>query len=146
MIDFFLVVVEAVWHFMFYMGKYVNHTLGKVIVGIIIFLFGAVVTFALLYHFVFLSGYMLMVKIQLDKRYQQAGYAKWHVISTKYKEIYPRTYPFMYCLRHFTHWAGKDLLCDKLTFGDGTTIYFKDTFVPQTVFPVIQPINKDESK
>lgn len=145
MIDMFLAVVEAVWHFTFYLGEYVNHTLGKVLVGIGILAFVSVILFIALYPFVFLSGYMLWVKLQLDKRYQQAGYDKWHVISTKYKEMYPRTYPFMYCLRHFTHWAGKDLLWDKLVMGDGTVI--RNTgLIPKVTFPIIQPIKKDESK
>lgn len=145
MIDLFLAVVEAVWHFMFYMGEYVNHTLGKVLVGIGILASVSVVLFIALYPFVFLSGYMLWVKLQLDKRYQQAGYDKWHVISAEYKEMYPRTYPFMYCLRHFTHWAGKDLLWDKLTMGDGTVIR-TNTWIPKVTFPIIPSIKKDESK
>lgn len=145
MIDLFLAVVDSVWHFIFYMGEYVNHTFGKILVGFVLLAILSPFVVFVFYHLLFLSGYMLWVKLTMERKYREAGYPKWSIISDKYKQMYPRTFPFMFCLRQFTHWTGSDLIsCDRLTTSDGVVIQCGGRWIPKTSFPIVTKYRKEE--
>lgn len=73
MIELFLSVVDAVWHFMFYLGEYVNHTFGKIVVGSIIGLFTFAICWSIFFqYFVKLFVYWGIIvyhQLHMDKKF-----------------------------------------------------------------------------
>lgn len=94
MIELFLNVVDAVWYFVFHLGEYVNHTFGKVLVGLVIglplLLIGWTIFFQYLVKVFVYWGVIVYHQLHMDKKFDgtQEEFVK-HSFRQRNHKIWP---------------------------------------------------------
>lgn len=91
--ELFLNIVNAVWHFVFYLGEYVNHTAGKILVGIVIGLPTLYIAWIIFFqYFVKLFVYWGTVvyhQAHMDKKFDGTQN---EFVYFKFRQKHPRTW------------------------------------------------------
>jgi hypothetical protein len=92
----FISVVNAVWHFVFYLGEYVNHTFGKILIGFVIGWPLIAIVWSIFFQYfvkVFVYwGIIVYHQAHMDKKFDGT---QEEFVKLSFRQRHPKTWPFV---------------------------------------------------